>query len=137
MATRDPGSSWPRVGAFHVNPEALELGRSALSPEGAGGYDLVVLDEVGSWELAGQGWSPVLERWYGAAIPLLPVVRRNLVQDVMARLAPGGGVKVWDIGLVGAAEMTEAIVRELERHRRPGRRRTGGGVGSGREGRGP
>jgi nucleoside-triphosphatase THEP1 len=118
MATRDPGSPWPKVGAFHVNPEALELGRRALSPAESVAYDLVVLDEVGPWELAGQGWSSVLERWYGGEVPLLPVVRRSLVQDVMARLAPGGGVKVWDIGLMGISEMTEAMLEELERHRR-------------------
>ena len=115
MATRDPESFWPRVGAFQVNPEAMELGRAALSPEGAAGYDLLVLDEVGPWELAGEGWSPVLEALYGTEVPLLPVVRRSLVEDVVARLAPGGGVQVWDMGAMGAEEMTEAVLGELER----------------------
>jgi nucleoside-triphosphatase THEP1 len=114
MATRDPGSPWPRVGAFQVNPEAMDVGRDALSPERAARYDLLVLDEVGPWELAGQGWTPVLEALYGTEVPILPVVRRSLVEDVVARLAPGGGVQVWDMGAIGVQEMTEAVLGELE-----------------------
>jgi nucleoside-triphosphatase THEP1 len=117
MATRDPESPWPRVGAYQVNPEAMELGRAALSPEGSAGYDLLVLDEVGPWELAGQGWSPALEALYGTDVPLLPVVRRSLVADVVARLAPRGDVPVWDIGLMDAREITEAILVELRSRR--------------------
>ncbi len=117
MGTRNPESGWPKVGAFHVNPEAMELGLTALSPQRVAGYDLVVLDEVGPWELAGQGWSPVLEALYGTEVPLLPVVRRSLMEDVAARLAPGGGVPVWDVGLVEADEITESVLRELRRKR--------------------
>lgn len=114
MATRDPDTPWPTVGAFQVSPEAMELGRVALSPERASECDLMVLDEVGPWELAGQGWSSALEALYGTGVPLLPVARRALAGDVVARLAPGGA-PVWDIGILSAGAITEAVLEELNR----------------------
>ncbi len=113
MATRDPASPWPRVGAFHVNPEALELGRRALSRERVEHYDLVVVDEVGPWELAGEGWAEALEGLRGSRVPLLLVVRKELLSEVLGRLAPGG-TAVWKAGPgVQAAQVAAGLGRVL------------------------
>ncbi|MFO8173980.1 MAG: nucleoside-triphosphatase [Longimicrobiales bacterium] len=109
MATRDPASPWPALGSFRVNPEALEMGRLALSPETLEGCDLVVVDEVGPWELAGEGWAEALEALRGRGVPLLLVVRRSLVKDVMARFAPGGA-PVWEIPARRPEEITRAVL---------------------------
>jgi nucleoside-triphosphatase THEP1 len=85
MATRDPASPWPRLGGFAVNPEALERGRQALSPSAADRCDLLVVDEVGPWELAGEGWAPALARLRGTPARLLLVVRRSLLAGVQDR----------------------------------------------------
>ncbi len=108
MATRDPESPWPTVGAFRVNPEALELGRQALLPQVALEQDLLVVDEVGPWELAGEGWSSALEVLQGREVPLLLVVRRGLLSDVLARFAPQGA-PVWDVAITGAEDIAEAV----------------------------
>lgn len=97
MATRDPSSPWPKVGAFHVNPEALEMGRKALARERMERYDLGVVDEVGPWEMMGEGWAEALEDLRGSRIPLLLVVRKELLADVLGRLAPGGA-PIWEVG---------------------------------------
>ncbi|MGD2123767.1 MAG: nucleoside-triphosphatase, partial [Gemmatimonadota bacterium] len=113
MATRDPESPWPALGAFRVNPVALEMGSRALSPDGSSDLDLLVVDEVGPWELAGEGWSGALEALYGTDVPLLAVARRSLVKDVSARLAPMG-VRVWDVSVVSEKTITEAVRNALE-----------------------
>ncbi len=112
MATRDPDSPWPVLGAFRVSPEALEAGRRALSPEAAKVADLLVVDEVGPWELAGEGWAGALESLYGTGTPLLLVARRSLVEDVVARFAPGG-TRVWDIAAVGADEIRVDLLASI------------------------
>lgn len=108
MATRDTGSPWPVMGSFRVNPEALEAGRRALSGEAVGASHLLVVDEVGPWELTGEGWAGALEAHYGGDVPIVLVVRRSLLTDVMARYSPGGA-PVWDI----ASEGPEEIARYL------------------------
>ena len=120
MATRDPESSWPVLGAFRVNPRALEAGRMALSPDAAADYDLLVVDEVGPWELSGEGWSSALEALYGAGVALLPVARRSLVRDVVARLAPGGA-PVWDVEFMDPEEIARAVLARVPGRREPWR----------------
>ncbi len=115
MATRDPESPWPTLGVFKVNPAALDLGRRALSPERAAAHDLLVVDEVGPWELAGEGWAPALEALRGSGTPILLVVRRDLLSDVLARFGAGGTPPIWDVARVGAGEIGRAILGELKR----------------------
>lgn len=117
MATRDPESPWPVLGPFAVNPAALERGRRALAPERVGAYDLVVMDEVGPWELAGEGWASALDALRGTGTPLLLVVRRDLVPDVLARFGPDAAPPVWDVGVVGPEEIGRAVADELGRSR--------------------
>jgi nucleoside-triphosphatase THEP1 len=115
MATRDPLSPWPAMGAFKVNPEALALGREALSPEASGAHDLLVVDEVGPWELGGDGWGPALDAIHGRGTPLLLVVRRSLVPDVLDRFAPGSDPPIWDVADREAHEISRAVLGELRR----------------------
>lgn len=111
FATRERASAWPEAGAFFVDPEGLAAGERALSPEVVDGADLVVVDEVGPWELAGNGWAEALERLRGSGHPpLLLVVRRSLADEVLARFAPSGA-PVWDVSRVGADEVVEVLSR--------------------------
>lgn len=73
----------PVVGSYHFFPEGLEAGRRALSPERAAEADLVVVDEVGPWELRNQGWAECLYRLTRETrTPLLWVVRREITGQV-------------------------------------------------------
>lgn len=111
FATRETTSAWPGTGAFFVDPEGLAAGERALSPEVVDGADLVVVDEVGPWELAGNGWAGALERLRGSGHPpLLLVARRSLADEVLARFAPSGA-PVWDVSKVGPDEVVEVLRR--------------------------
>ncbi len=111
FATRDAASRWPRLGSFRVDPEAIAAGERALDPETVREADLVVIDEVGPWELSGEGWARVLERLRGAeSPPLLLVVRRSLVDEILARFAPLGA-PVWSVSASTVEEVVEALAR--------------------------
>jgi nucleoside-triphosphatase THEP1 len=77
-----PHARWSR---FAFAEEGLALGRRALGPDAAGA-DVVVVDEVGPFELAGGGWAGSLD---GLARDvrgsLLLVVRGAVVEAVAAR----------------------------------------------------
>lgn len=76
-------NSGPGGMAFAFDPRGLEAGRSALDPAVCKEASVVVIDEIGRLELAGEGWGPCLE-------PLLAIsqavhvwiVRDSLVEKV-------------------------------------------------------
>jgi nucleoside-triphosphatase THEP1 len=73
---------WSR---FAFRPEGLALGRRALGP-GADDADVIIVDEVGPFELSGGGWAPSLDRLAaGYAGTLVLVVRESVVDAVRAR----------------------------------------------------
>jgi nucleoside-triphosphatase len=77
-----PHARWSR---FAFRPEGLELGQRALGPATTDA-DVVVVDEVGPFELSGGGWAPALDRLaQGYEGTLLLVVRASVVDAVRVR----------------------------------------------------
>lgn len=86
LAAREGPPDWLPAGGFRVNPAGLEVGRAALRAAREGGAQVVVVDEVGPWELAGHGWAAELDALAAAPPPLLLlVVRRASLEAVLAR----------------------------------------------------
>lgn len=109
FATRDAAPGWVELGSFRIDPEALHEGARTLAPERVAGADLVVVDEVGPWELSGGGWDAALARLHAAGgPPLLFVVRRSLVDEVLARFSPSGA-PVWDVSVDTADRVADAL----------------------------
>jgi nucleoside-triphosphatase THEP1 len=83
--TTDVGGVHPRWSRFAFSPEGLALGQRALGRD-AHGADVVVVDEVGPFELAGGGWARSLDDlardFHGS---LLLVARGTIVEAVLAR----------------------------------------------------
>jgi len=78
----------PRVGKFAFKPEGLQAGRDALSVQSTAGADVVVVDEVGPWELKDQGWAgPLYELTLETGIPMIWVVRSEIMDQVRAHWA--------------------------------------------------
>lgn len=73
----------PSVGNYTFLPAGLEAGRRALSLQVVTGADVVVVDEVGPWELCDQGWAEALyELTLCTTIPMIWVVRDDIVDQV-------------------------------------------------------
>ncbi len=106
-----PHPQWSR---FAFSPDGLAHGQQALGP-GSLGADVIVVDEVGPFELAGGGWAQALDRldreYEG---PVLLVVRASIVDAVTRRWGLPDTV-VWDAAATPANEIVEAVVRNLRR----------------------
>lgn len=73
-------------GGYGFLPEAMQMGREALRPERVSAADLVIVDEVGRWELSGGGWAKELDSLL--EIPpksTILVVRSEFAFEVAAR----------------------------------------------------
>lgn len=96
---------------FRFLPEGLRLGREALSAARLHSRNvaLVVVDEIGPLELAGEGWAPALdslvEQWRG---PMIWVVRRDLVQKVKQRWLQSEP-EVLDVRQAGPADIVQRL----------------------------
>jgi nucleoside-triphosphatase THEP1 len=70
----------PSVGNFSFQPEGIRAGQAALLNPAA---DLVMVDEVGPWELRDQGWAGSLyQLTLETDTPMIWVVRSDIVEQV-------------------------------------------------------
>lgn len=75
---------WEKKGKFWFNPQAFEQGTKWLENELIEKTSLVIIDEIGPLELAGQGWNKLLRYMNENSNSLqLWVVRRPLVNRVI------------------------------------------------------
>lgn len=71
-------------GKFVINSKALRWGNHLLSPENNGAKQVVMIDEIGRFELRGGVWRQAFENLLEATDPCLIIaVRSNLVDDVV------------------------------------------------------
>ena len=105
LACREPRDGWREEGSFWLDPEGLALGRRALSRERC---DVMVVDEVGPWELRGAGWAGDLDALVAGAAPLLLVVRRECLNAVVARWALAGA-PTFDVAEASPVQVAAAL----------------------------
>lgn len=73
-----------RVGRYFFIPEAIDFGRAALSAERNRNSQIVLIDEIGAWELQGQGWAGSLnELIINCNMPLIITVRKSFLELVI------------------------------------------------------
>ena len=108
----------PRWSRFAFSPEGLALGRKALG-EDARGADVVVVDEVGPFELSGGGWASALDSL--AASPagvLLLVVRESVVDAVRTRWG-SAETAVCEVSSASPEDVADALTRARDPGSRP------------------
>jgi len=73
-----------RVGRYFFIPEAIEFGLDTLSVERNRASKIVLIDEIGAWELQGQGWASSLnELIINCKMPLIITVRKSFLNLVI------------------------------------------------------
>jgi nucleoside-triphosphatase len=86
LCSIDPSPGCEQHGRFFFRPEGLAFGRRALSSPDLRAIDLVVIDEVGRFELQGAVWAKQIDGL--TALPHPPMiwtVRRRLLDTVVER----------------------------------------------------
>lgn len=82
LSTRIAYKDWMAIGKFHFNPAAVEAGLYHLRSMEAGTSDLVIIDEIGPFELDGSLWAPAIPGLVSSGKPMIWTVRRNLLEKV-------------------------------------------------------
>lgn len=81
---RDPLPGWEQIRHFYINPLAIDFGESVLNLSQLDTADLVVIDEIGPFEIAGKGWAKSLDQILQVTdLPLLISVRQSLLEQVV------------------------------------------------------
>lgn len=69
---------------FDINSNALSIGNQWLK-EISPSVELILIDEVGKWELQGKGWAKAIENLIKHSnIPILMVVREKFLNDIIS-----------------------------------------------------
>jgi nucleoside-triphosphatase THEP1 len=87
----------PKVGNYFFITGTLEYGKALIDIKNLNENEVVIIDEVGPWELAGQGWADSLNqlvRFYNK--PMIWVVRDSIVEKVIENWGLKGS-KITDI----------------------------------------
>ncbi len=72
-----------RVGRFFFKPEGLDFGKSVLE-KAVDESDLLIIDEIGHFELKGKGWFDIIEKAIKRDnLDMIWVVRKSLLEDVL------------------------------------------------------
>ena len=100
----------PRWSRFAFSPAGLALGHKALG-EDRRGADVVVVDEVGPFELSGGGWADALDALVATSSgAMLLVVREAVVEAVKAKWGSAEAA-VFDVASADPREIADRLVR--------------------------
>lgn len=110
LCSIDPDPRCEVHGRFYFRPEALAFGRRALAPPDPRSTDLLVVDEVGRFELQGAVWADSLDRLVGHPHPpMIWTVRRRLLHTVVERWNIKNAVVV-DVGAASVMATADAVM---------------------------
>jgi nucleoside-triphosphatase THEP1 len=86
LLSRKDLKSDDQIGEYGFSQEGLDLGYSLLDPETAGKADMIIVDEVGPWELSGSGWAKCLPHLLSMKDKLLIwIVREQILDSVFGK----------------------------------------------------
>jgi nucleoside-triphosphatase THEP1 len=107
LSSREYVKEWLKTGNFYFNPEALKRGNDMLSDSQILNKDLIVVDEIGIFELEGKIWADAVSRLIknGAGI-MIWVVRSTLVEKVIRR---------WGLKDTVIIDIDEVSLKEAEK----------------------
>lgn len=91
--------NWDSVGPFFINPLGQSFGELALSVKYLEHCNVVFIDEIGPFELAGKGWAKSFEEILKhLEKPLVVSVRESLLEEIIQK---------WDLKVVSKISATE------------------------------
>ena len=90
LCSDKPDEKRQSFGKYYFNPEAIDTGKSLLSPENLSGKQAAVVDEIGPLELRGEGWSSAIDGiCQSSGILQIWVVRKGIIDAVLKKWNAG------------------------------------------------
>jgi len=82
----EPVTAWKKIEHFYINPAGQHFGETVLDPKNLQGIDLVVIDEIGPFELKGKGWAEAIDRiMEQTRLPMIWTIREGAVMEVLEK----------------------------------------------------
>ena len=107
LASRGFIENWNKTGNFYFNPEAILFGNKILTDPGLIKKDLIVLDEIGPFELDDKIWADSLSRLlFTSDCPIILVVRNKLIKKVIQK---------WKLQEPDIIDIEKVSVRQAEK----------------------
>jgi len=78
-------TGWEKIVLFYINPAAIEFGERILNPANISEDAVIVIDEIGPFELEGKGWRKAVRRIITERTgqTMIWVVRTRLVEKAI------------------------------------------------------
>ena len=96
-----------QLGKYYFNQAAILEGNRILSSENISDKQLIIIDEIGPFELNGQGWSSAIEDiTMSSTVPQLWVVRKSIINKIIRR---------WNIGSAYIFDINGNSILEVEK----------------------
>ena len=114
LCQREEVPNKAQPGPFRFNPDGIHFGERILQSASSHQADILIIDELGPFELNGQGWDPALSELKGNwNKPMLWVIRESLTSAITDRY----GATVMDTfsaGQISAEEAANAIIQQIK-----------------------
>jgi nucleoside-triphosphatase len=86
LASKESTEGWVKTGNFYFNPQAVAFGNELLAPSQHKDSSLIIIDEIGPFELEGKMWADGVSRLMTTTrLPMIWVVRSGLVDQVISK----------------------------------------------------
>ena len=84
LSQTEPVEGWEKFRRFYFNPEGFEFGGKVLSLEKLKNTDLIVIDEIGPFELQGNGWRKAINKLLKETnTPMIWVCRESILKELI------------------------------------------------------
>ena len=113
LSQTEPVEGWEKFSRFYFNPEGFEFGGKILLPERLKNTDLVVIDEIGPFELLGNGWRKAIDKLFKKTNkPMIWVCRKSILKELVAEFDLQS-YRIYNISEETPENLSPIIVKKL------------------------
>ena len=100
----------PFVGHYYFYEDAIATGKETLLPDNLKDVDIIIIDEIGPWEIENQGWAENINVLVKETkVPMIWAIRKGISQKVIEKWALDNPL-IFDVVNVNINCIIEAII---------------------------
>jgi nucleoside-triphosphatase len=84
LSQTKPVEGWEKFRRFYFNPKGFAFGKGILSPDNLQNTEIIVIDEIGPFELQGKGWRKAIDKLLVETNkPMIWVCRESILKEIV------------------------------------------------------
>lgn len=101
------------IGRFNVNAGAFATAHNWLEQDSASACDILIIDEVGKWEISGKGWKNELDAILNnSPVPMVWTVRKSYLEDIITAFNLNDPL-IFDVSLSEPVDAAKIILQKF------------------------